>query len=725
MAAPSSPNNPMRPLPLPISEEEECDDASPFISHRYTAKRRNTHTLRRVQRVSRHAALTTKQQLWDSNDASIDAALSAVDQWEGLYNAARGLLVASAHSAKGLYGAAKAGAGSLEHGILVPVRDWILLPAFGGVERATSETAKFLQSAQARQLAEESLEWARQVPCVGENLLAPSMCFSVGFIQRTWQIAQYPIPSKQQVRHSVDFALTGTKWALTTAGREIIVYIKRADANITRTLSHTQWKVLGSGPYATLDKLNKREVIDHLCERYFSRTDAVARYELAAHVRVHNRPLYHDLVLTGVLGERGGDLTKDDEWLSTCPAYRALDDPFLISSNVSADDSLHGILAPRIAEVAPLWFRLPYVNGKRPANGRDVPWVCFRSNEQEKLEQRYRRVLHDGQAGEPAVDSNTSEETGTDQGDIDLENQSRQVPGLENHESLKEKATRYPTVAKWYVPDPETDVLVDQQRHAVSFFVCCPRCRKAQTRTVPPMVQTRCGDLCQECVKQAKDMPFVAALLSPPPISAVMRPTFWRFHCPGDDVRRAAWVLDTPRNGLQPFDEDAQAILEDAYLFLKWMSVRQEFYFDSDDLDSALLTVEVPCPDGTVRLVQFSSLTQATAIQKGLGASVALFKRRVYRGAWLEKKNSDTSDQADVEESILQATEANGTLGETLVPNASIRSIVTPRGQESRLVVYTGHDPVAASMAVPPSRMSNADSKSPNQTNSLSKPPFH
>jgi hypothetical protein len=777
MAKETMASNPSPLRLLPVSEEEEYDDASPFISQRYTSKRRNTHTLRRVQRVSRHAALTTKQQLWDSNDASIDAALSAVDQWEGLYNAARGLLLATAHSAKGLYGATKQGAGSLEHGILVPVRDWILLPAFGGVEKATSETAKFLQSDQAKVLAEQSLEWAKQVPFgVGENVLAPCMCFSVGFLQRTWQIAQYPIPSKQQVRHSVDFALTGAKWALTTAGREIIVYIKRADANITRTLSHTQWKVLGSGPYATLDKLNKREVIDHLCERYFSLTDsAVARYELAAHVRVHNRPLYHDLVLTGVLQQRGGDLTKDDEWLSTCPAYRALDDPFLIAwptvsggddEKSTAADGLKDAAAAaktaempaRTAEVAPLWFRLPYINGKRPA--RDVPWICFRGNQQLELEQRYRQILHDGQTGPPATvedstttTANSSETTGstdpndllhdgqaspapaaensttTDSGEatgstipndqnrsqhqplhvgvdgnIECESES---PGLEQDEGIKENTAGYPTIAKWYVPKPDIDVLVDQQRHAVSFFACCPRCRQPQTSTtIPPMVQTSFGDLCQECSKQAKDMPMVAALLSPSPITAIMRPTFWRFHGPGDDVRRAAWVLDTPRNGLQPFDEDAQAILEDAYLFLKWMSVRQESYFESDDLDSALLTVEVPCPDGTERLVQFSSLTQATAIQKGLGAAVALFKRRVYRGAWLEKGGSE---QVSVEDSILQSAEDNGTLGDTLVPNASMRSVVTPIGPESRIVVYSGNDPVAASMAVPPSRMSNED----------------
>ena len=47
--------------------------------------------------------------------------------------------------------------------------------------------------------------------------------------------------------------------------------------------------------------------------------------------------------------------------------------------------------------------------------------------------------------------------------------------------------------------------------------------------------------------------------------------------------------------------------------------------------------MEGPCPDGVDRLVQFSGLTQGTAIQKGAGA-FSLFKRRVYRGAWLEHR---------------------------------------------------------------------------------------
>lgn len=111
------------------------------------------------------------------------------------------------------------------------------------------------------------------------------------------------------------------------------------------------------------------------------------------------------------------------------------------------------------------------------------------------------------------------------------------------------------------------------------------------------------------------------------------RPTLWRFYGPGDELRRATWFVDTPRQGLQPYGDDAQAVLEDAYLFLKWTARRR--VWDG----GILLTVEVPSPDGAEQqLVQFSSINFATAIGKGLGSAIALFKRRVYRGAYNGKK---------------------------------------------------------------------------------------
>jgi hypothetical protein len=413
------------------------------------------------------------------------------------------------------------------------------------------------------------------------------------------------------------------KGALTTAGREMALYVKRADANITRTLSHTQWKVLGSGPYATLDKLNKREVIDHLCERYFSLVDAVARYELAAHVRAHNRTLYHDLVLTGVLRDRGKERTQDDEWLSSCPSYRELEPPFLLEDPDENNDSIF-----------PLWFRLPYQNGKRP--GRDAPWVRFQGHERRKLEAHYRSLLAANTPTDAPTTTTTTDTTQTTTDTTQVEPDWEQQH-FEDHNATDDSA-RFPTTAKWYTPTSE-DLLVDQKRSAVSFFPCCPKCRQQHMPQPPLLAPRQFGELCVICSQRDLDAPWVDALLSPPPLNAILRPTMWRFYGPGDEVRRAVWFLDTQRHGIQPYGEQAQAVLEDAYWFLKWMTHRR--VWDG----SILLTVQVPSPDGSEnQLVQFSSLTSATAIGKGLGGAISLFKRRVYRGACRPIKVSVTDD---------------------------------------------------------------------------------
>lgn len=547
-------------------------------------------------------------QIWDSNDVSIDVAQSAVDRWEATYNALRGLLVASVHSAHGLYRAAKTGASGLEHGFLVPVRDWVLMPAFGGVEHIVGETGRFLQSPQAAQLAESSLDLVRQVPVIGDTFMAPALVMSLDVVQKAWQIVQYPIPSRDAVRHSVDAMLTATKWALTSAGREIFFYAKRTDASITRTLMHTQWKVLGSGPYATLDKLHKVEVLDHICERYLSLAEVVARYELVGHIRIHNRQLYRDLVLSGLLRERGGATTTDDEWLSHHPSYRLLESAFLIQSKVDLDT--HPVKA--------LFFRLSHQNGKKP--GKEVPWVRFTEAEREILERNFIKTIH-GKLCASSSCSHSVEESPT-------------LATEPNH--------KYPTIAQWYSPN-EHDVLVDQKRHAVSFLPACARCRRWHGDTMPPRTPKNSGDLCDECQPCASEE---EVYHMPPATAMVMRPIFWRFHGQGDDVCRSVWFLDTQWHGLQPYSEESAAILEDAYLFLKW----QKGNIDrSSDIDTVLLTVQVASPDGSEnQLVQFSSLTHATAIQKTLGGALSIFKRRVYRGVHFPMENNDDKKLAKV-----------------------------------------------------------------------------
>jgi len=552
-----------------------------------------------LRQVSKRAALTSKRMIWDSNDASIDVAQSAVDHWEATYNALRGLLVASVHSAHGLYGAAKAGANGLEHGLLLPVKDWILLPAFGGMESIVTGTGRFLQSPEAAHLAESSLGLVKQVPVIGDNFLAPALVISVEIIQKAWKIVQYPIPSKDVVRDSVDAMLTATKWALSTAGREIYFYTKRMDANITRTLMHTQWKVLGSGPYATLDKLHKIEVLDHICERYLSITEIVERYELIGHIRIHNRQLYRDLVLSGLLRERGGEVTKEDEWLSSNPSYRSLEPAFLIHTNeVDVENDIKAV-----------YFRLPYQNGKKP--GKDVPWVRFTEGERIVLEANYLKKI--------STNSDDSLSTSAIEG---------------SHPPVGNECQKFPTIAQWYSPNND-DVLVDQKRHAISFLPACARCRHWFGEVKTPLALKKNGDLCVECLPFSSEEEVYHL---PPATAMIMRPTFWRFHGQGDDVCRSVWFLDTQRHGLQPYSEESAAILEDAYLFLKWQNGNG---MRKVDIDGVLLTVQVASPDGSEQqLIQFSSLTQATAIQKTLGGAFSIFKRRVYRGLRFQRKES-------------------------------------------------------------------------------------
>lgn len=85
------------------------------------------------------------------------------------------------HSAQGLYGAAKAGVYGLEHGFLLPVRDWVLLPAFGGVELVARETSSFLQSEHAERMAHQSLDLVRQVRKNSRSPFPPRACL---FLQR-------------------------------------------------------------------------------------------------------------------------------------------------------------------------------------------------------------------------------------------------------------------------------------------------------------------------------------------------------------------------------------------------------------------------------------------------------------------------------------------------------------------------------------------------------------
>ena len=666
---------------LPEKEEGEIikenqlapEDLSPSSqSSSNSASNRPTKRAKdRLPSIARTAVRATKEQFWDSNEPGIIVAQNAVDRWEDVYVWVRNVVVAGSHAVANVYDASKSGARGLDKGLLVPVRDYVLLPTFGFAEHVVGSTCDFITSSEA---LEGSADFVSKNVPFGDTVVLPAVRLGSGTLQKVWEVARYPVPSETTVRNTVEFLLNGSKENLSVCGREIVWYVKRADANIARTLRRTQWVVLGSGPYETLDEAGRREIMDHLCERYLSIENEtntsetslwIARYEFMSNVRACNRSLYRDLVETGLLKERGGDLTKDDEWLSEKPKYRSSSRDVFLMDHEESDN----------AEEAPcaLWFRLPFENGKRPK--KDVPWVVFTEKEGRLLEEKYRSILEDSRP-------QNSPQAMENRGFLTLSPQNVSIADRTNKSRKQDKDTwdspKYATEAKWYNPDLENDVLLDQKRHAVTFVTE--------------------GQLDEKKITFSWDADRLFAL--PPPLLGLYRPTMWRSYGP-DEIRRAVWFLDTQRNGPQPYGEDAQAVLEDAYQFLKWKidsknSIPKPTDTDntenpvSDDNLNVLLTVQVPSPDSSEQqLVQFSSLTIATAIGKGLGGAISLFKRRVYRGArnfvpQEDEENFEKEEEEEVEPLPIDEDAGFNTTTEEALEKLSLTISIkdSPTGQE-------------------------------------------
>ena len=638
----------------PSSPPPRASNVTTFSPHRsYVNRRIRSGTFRHaVKRVS----LASKRKIWDTNDASIAVTQTALSQWEKTYTTLRSLVIHTTTSAKSAYSTAKSGAHSIEHHLLVPVRDTLILPAFSTAERVASSAVDFVSSDEAKHLASTGFHVVKQTPLVGESILAPAILTSTDILKQAWHIAQYPIPPRKSVVDVTDRVMTTMKVTLTNTWRECFIYAQLLDANITRTLMHTQWRILGSGPYVTLDDVSKQELIHHLCERYMSYSDRIARYEFAKHIQNQNSNLYNDLVVNGVLYKRGGDFIKHDEWLLPLPSYREKERVFFLTLGTSE------CIREEDISVKPMWFYMPGTKGKHQ---KDVPWIPFDEVDQHNLEKGfvtwYETNIHDVSNHqntehtdsksfikhfqmEPTLNNEHEKKASNiyipseKQSTIDVEEE--QTTSSENFHHQK-----YPTIANWYNPSKQ-DILVDQFRYAVTFTPNCSICGGS----IVPSTENNNGSAPENSLNAFHCRCVKLRTTCMPVVQILKHPTLWRFHGSGDKVRRGTWLLHTNRNGLQPYSDASAAILEDAYLFLKHEILTKNKSYpkvkdhddDVDDIGNILLTVQVVGPDGEEnQLVQFSSLNKITAVQKTLGAAVSIFKRRVYRGACWGKDYDD------------------------------------------------------------------------------------
>lgn len=588
---------------------------------------------RRVERVSKRAAMVSKSKIWDSNSVSIDLALSAVDRWESLYLWIKGTLQGMGSTLHHCYKSSKQKAQTMEHRFLVPLRDFVLLPLVLGTEHLVSESISFVQQSSPH-VHHCTVCTLRQFPYVGNSVLAPLYQTWIQLLQELYTVLQYPIPSRKSVIHGTDQALTAIKVFITATAQSLYTYAKMMDATVTRTLMHTQWRILKSGPYATLDPTGKQEVLDHICERYFSLhtslthtinhktalDSTIARYEFIAHIKANNQRLYRDLVVKGLLHQRARlvhphcGLLSYDVWLtSPTPIYRRQrqqnQPPFTTATNNNTTC---------LPEVIPLWFYRPSnrmqeqvettnisntntsSSFKKNQKKRGIPWIPFAEHDIRRLEQSYRSYIkeskqttvlptsvqekysaiysvQEGSTGplchaiydsvistlgfvRETVTTNSSKGSSHQriekiEESIDINTLSVAEKAISCALSSSSNNTDYSTthmtstndshldgafpyhktVAQWYDPDLSKDILVDQKRYAVSFLEC--EANKDEDDD-DHLLLTLTDDLSNSSTS-ATTSPMDLSLAG---IKMLRRPTLWRFHGPGDEVRRATWV---------------------------------------------------------------------------------------------------------------------------------------------------------------------------------------
>jgi hypothetical protein len=338
----------------------------------------------------------------------------------------------------------------------------------------------------------------------------------------------------------------------------------------------------------------------------------IARYEFIAHIKANNQRLYIDLVVKGLLHQRARlvhphcGLLSYDVWLtSPTPIYRRQRQQQPLPITAASNN-----ISLCLPEVIPLWFYRPS-NGmqeqvettnvshsntsstsKNNKKKRGIPWIPFAEHDIRRLEQSYRSYIMEMKTvttlptslqGEyntiykvqetstgplchaiydsvistlgfvpETVKTNTSK--GTPHPHIENAEESIDINTLSVAEKAISCALRsdchqdatfpyHKTVAHWYDPDLSKDILVDQKRYAVSFLECDVNKDEDED---DHLLLTLAGDISNSSIS-ATTFPMDLSLAG---IKMLRRPTLWRFHGPGDEVRRATWVSFVLQNGL-------------------------------------------------------------------------------------------------------------------------------------------------------------------------------
>ncbi|GMH46747.1 hypothetical protein TrRE_jg7207, partial [Triparma retinervis] len=369
-----------------------------------------------------------------------------VDGWERLYVNVKSALSSFSSSASTLYLTARSGAESFENRLLLPLRDYLILPLFYSGERLVG----FVFSKR----MEDAASWAlvkieEHGPFgVGRVFVVPALRASAGVARASFLVMQYPIPSPSTVARVTTRAVEGAKGVLGKAGGEVHFYLKVVDVQVTRALARARWNVLGFGTYAGLSEPQRREVVGHVCERYAGTERAVGRYEFMSVLRMVNPRLHCDLVGGGLLRRRGGERCKDDCWLDAVPAWRTVggDEDEVRNGNVG-----------KLARIC---------KDDDHFRGRRMPF-----------DEADRRNLESHDKGRGWGSSSASRSSSSDN-----------LAGNAPHgPSPPPPSAADPTsrLSKWYEPSASRDVFVDAGRHCVTLSSSLPRVLASSPQGAP------------------------------------------------------------------------------------------------------------------------------------------------------------------------------------------------------------------------------------------------
>ena len=208
--------------PLPSSHPPPPTSQPPPPRRSRSTRRgsyKNTSILTYTTSLSHRVTTTTKRKIWDSPSLYVDTSQQVVDGWERLYVATKGGLISVASSAKSLYLAAKVGAESFENRLLLPIRDYFILPLFSGGELFV---AFVLSERMSTVVSWSLLQIEYLTPLgLGRTFLVPAIKAAGSMGAGAVRVMQYPIPTQATVAKVTTNAVEGVKIVLGKGAREI------------------------------------------------------------------------------------------------------------------------------------------------------------------------------------------------------------------------------------------------------------------------------------------------------------------------------------------------------------------------------------------------------------------------------------------------------------------------------------------------------------------------